>query len=105
VVVGVKRGEDQDLDLGVRLRDPRGRLHAVEVRHLEVHEHDVGGHGVDHLDGLLTVSRLADHLDALVGLEELGESRSEEGLIVGDQHPRANIGGDAHSSLSTGKMA
>jgi len=51
-LVVLVHGQHHDAHLGVATGDEAGRLDAVEVRHLDVHHHHVGGRRVDHVEGL-----------------------------------------------------
>jgi hypothetical protein len=48
----------------------RGRLAAVRVRHVHVHESDVGSSPVGKAQGVFGVGRLADRGDAVIAIEE-----------------------------------
>ena len=56
--------ENHDLDLWVFTDDALGSGHAVEHRHGDVHDDDVGQQLSRHCDGLFTVLGLADDLFA-----------------------------------------
>src|SRR6202011_1596757 len=65
------------------------------VRHLEVHEDDIRLQLGRELGGVDAVLGLANHLHSRVLVEEAGESRPEEGLIVCDYDANC-FGGDRH---------
>src|SRR5581483_6159273 len=78
--------------------DPSRRLEAVEVRHPDVHQHDVGAQRPDLVDRLTAVRRLADDLDLGLGVEDHPEPGAYERLVVDEQ--------DAdHCGASTGSCA
>ncbi len=103
VLVDLERREDQHPHRGVGLvgDDPAGGLDPVELRHADVHEHDVGPRAPHHRDRLGAVVGLAHHLDVVLGVEEDPESGSHERLVVGegdaDQPVSALIGSRAHT--------
>jgi hypothetical protein len=68
-----------------------GRADAVEHRHLDVHDDDVGSVLLDELDRLFPVARLPDDVVARLG-EHLGEVEPDQGFVLRDddaQPPRA----------------
>ena len=44
-------------------------------------------------DGVGAVARLADHLEVVGAVDEGGESRADEHLVIGEEHP------DGHAEL------
>src|SRR6478609_150371 len=85
-------------ELGLRERgehDDRAQLglvqlfgggQAVEDRHLDIHDDEVGLDLLGQLDGLLAVAGLADDVVALLS-EHLDEVETDEGLVLGDEDP------------------
>ena len=61
---------------------------AIELRHLEVHEDEVGALLVHRGLHRLDAARRADDLDAAVAQERLGDERVDV-VVFGDQHPVA----------------
>ena len=51
------------------------------------------------LDGLLSIARLADHLEVALRLQEQSETRPHQFLVVDDQQP------DPHASPPIGSRA
>src|SRR6266581_2912079 len=88
VVVGFEGGQHQDFDLRVLGDDAAGRLDAVEVGHLDVHQHDVRLRGEGDLDRVEAIDGFADDGDAVIAVEQSGQSRPEKRLVVRDHHPR-----------------
>jgi hypothetical protein len=87
VLVEVEGGEDDDAGhVAVALGDgtPR-RLDAVELRHADVHQDDVGAGGLDQPQRLLAVARFADDRHVVLGLDDHSEPRAHEGLVVDDE--------------------
>ena len=85
VVVPLEGGEDDDpAPQGRLLADPSGGLQAVHLRHLDVHEHDIGLVLPGHDDGLLAVACLADDLQVVLGLQDHSEPGSHHRLVVGE---------------------
>jgi hypothetical protein len=88
VRVGVVCHQDQDPDVfqAMRSDDLAGGLDPVELRHLDVHEYDVGPGGPGPLHGLGPVRGLSHHGDVVLGVEQHLEAGSHQDLIVGEQH-------------------
>src|SRR5580658_1873391 len=105
-----KRGEDRFV-IGVRGEhddarraapgDLPGGLHAVHLRHAQVHEDDVGGELVDQRDGRRPVRRGADDLDALAEPDEHGQAIADGPLVIGDDHPHGHGVGHAGALTTT----
>ena len=67
--------------------DLPGRREPVQLGHLHVHHHQVGGQLAGEPDRLLAVAGLADHAVAAV-LQGLHDVDSDQHLVLGDEHPR-----------------
>ena len=80
-----------------------GRLDAVHVRHLDVHEDDVGPRGAGQVDRLGAVARLADHLVPFF-LEHLAQVHADERLVFGDQDAHGVSSPQSRSSSSGTRM-
>ena len=83
VRVGVHRQHD-DPYVGLRLVHPAGGLHAVHLRHRDVHQDHVGLELVGELDRFETVGRLADDVEALFG-HRSAQPFAQHSVIVGQQ--------------------
>src|SRR5690606_11789609 len=88
VLVEVEGGEDDDLDaveppVG---GDAAGRLQPVHAGHPDVHQRDVGEQLAAGGERLLAVGRLAGHRDVVLVVEDRGESRAHQPLVVGQQN-------------------
>src|SRR5207249_2553651 len=83
-----------------RVAEPLRRLDAVEHRHADVHQHDVGLELERELDRLGAVRRAADDLDAVVRVQDRLERLEEEALVIGDEdtHWRGQQSGDSSNS-------
>ncbi len=55
-------------------------------RHPDVDERDIRLHGFGHRDRLVRVASRADELERVIGLHEVGQGRSQDSLVVRDQH-------------------
>jgi hypothetical protein len=87
VVVQVERGEDEYLGpVPERAEQPAGRREAVQHRHPDVHEHDVGVErpGLGH--GGLAVRSVAHHEQVGLRGEQRTEALPHHRLVVRDQH-------------------
>ena len=79
--------------------DPARRLDAVQLGHLDVHQHHVGLAPAREIDRRRPVPGLADDLDAGLRLEDRAEAGAHERLIVGDEHA------DGHEAHRIGNRA
>src|SRR5580698_8640065 len=89
-IIGV-RGEHDDTRRAAP-GDLPGGLHAVHLRHAQVHEYDVGRKLVDQRDGRRPVRRGADELDALAEPDEHGQTVADGPLVIGDHHAQGHAG-------------
>ena len=71
-------------------RELRERLKAVELRHLDVEEEQIGALTIHGGDGLATVGAFADDFDAGLGRQERAEAFAGERFVVDDE------GGEFH---------
>ena len=86
VLVELERREDQHLDVS-QLRivgDRPGRLQAIDTRHADVHQHDVGTLPAHELQRRRAVAGLADDLDIVLDVEQHPKPGAHELLVVGD---------------------
>ena len=67
--------------------DARGCVHAVHIRHDQVHQHHVGLELLGAADALLTVASLANDFDVRLELEICTQAFADHAVIVDDQHP------------------
>src|SRR3546814_68809 len=81
-------GEDEDGGLAVGGDLPR-RFQAVDPRHLDVEDGEVGGEVADQLDGFVAPSCLAHDVVALL-LEGLLQVEADDGLVFGDDDAGAH---------------
>ena len=70
--------------------DAPGRLHAVEDRHLDVHEADIGAALARQPDCFVSVARLPHDLDVGHAGQQVGEAAPHDLVVVEQEH------GDAH---------
>ena len=71
----------------VRRQQPPGGLDPVQLRHADVHQHDVGLQlRAPRSTASSAVGGLADHVDVVLGVEDHAEAGAHERLVVGDQH-------------------
>ena len=117
VLVEVERRQDhdprrcaRDAPVGTRWTDqPPGRLQAVETRHPDVHQHDVGPVAPGQPDRCLAVGGLRDDLDVRLRLEDHPEAGADQGLVVGDEDAETRGGhvvpGPAAATGSSGSHA
>ena len=84
VLLGVGRGQHDDLAVGCALADVRKRREAVHARHGEVEENDVGLKRACLGDGLAAVFGLSDDVEPLL-CEQARERISRQGVVVDDE--------------------
>src|SRR5205823_11067274 len=65
--------------------DAAGGFEPVELRHADVHQHDVGLQRADLVDRLASVGGLPDHLHRRLGVEDHAEPGAHERLVVDQQ--------------------
>ena len=72
--------------------DRPGRLDAVEYRHLEIHQHHVGGQLPAECDSLGAVRCGADELEVRLRHDHAAEPIAQHTVVVGDHHARHRAG-------------
>ena len=82
VVVRGKREHGRAREVG---GDPRGRLDAVHLRHLDVHQHDIGVGLLDLPKRLHTVRGDADDQEPVLELQELPGALPDQRVVIHDQ--------------------
>jgi hypothetical protein len=100
VLVEVEGGEHEHAR-PVGHRDAARGLDAVDARHADVHEHDVGQCLPRARDRLGAVARLADDLDVGLRAQDHAKARAHEALVVGEQdadHRAAGSGSRTRSA-------
>ena len=90
LVVG-ERGEDETRRARVQRADLPAGLDAVAVLEPHVEDRDVGIEGVHSADGLLLRGGLTDHLDVVLGVEQIGDAPPHD-LVVVEQEHRDRLG-------------
>ena len=100
LVLAVRREHhDRDRPLG---DDPSRRLDAVELRHLHVHDREVGLEPKRERDRLLAVARLADDVHPRA-LQQLDEVEPDDRLVFGYEDPDAGrLPGAVHQHITSG---
>ena len=72
-------------------QDPPGGLEAVDHRHPDVHQHDVGARAAGGLDRLVAVPGLGHHVQVVLGVQDHPKPGADKGLVVGDQDAQAHV--------------
>src|SRR5918996_4721863 len=85
VRVRVIGGKDEHLHIIVLGPDPLGRSRTVDLRHLEIHQHEVWTKGLDQRQRLRPVGGLTYHLDVGLGVKHGAETVPHHGMIVRHQ--------------------
>ena len=89
---------DRALDVGAEDHDPRGQLlsrgggrdlEPVKPRHLDIEHGHVGPQLHDSRQRRRPIGGLADQLELRSFLDPASEPVSEQGVIIGNDHPRA----------------
>src|SRR6266566_26028 len=99
VLVVLRGGEHEHLGGGPVLLDPREHADAVQSRHEQVQQHHGRLQGAHRLDRAGAVGAFADHLDAVLLLEQEAQALADHLVVVDDQHP--DHGRPAGSSIRT----
>ena len=81
VLVQLECGEDDDPRAA---RDLASGFDAVETRHADVHQDDIGPFLADEVDRLLAVAGLAGDPHVGLRLHDHAKARAHQGLVVGD---------------------
>src|SRR5690606_27748040 len=103
VLVEVERRHHEHLD-GVGhsgAGEFAGGFDAVEHRHPHVHDHHVRFEPPGEVDGGAAVAALADHFEVGLGVDDGGESGTDERLVVADQ----DANGSGHDGFPAGMLA
>jgi len=87
VPVACVHGKNDHAHIWIFLHDPARRFQPPEARHEEVHEHQPRLMFGDHIDGLATVTCLADDLGPAESDEQRPETRTHEQMMVGENDP------------------
>jgi hypothetical protein len=77
--------EHDDSDIRIAFDNLRCRVDTIELRHGNVHHHDVWGELLGHPNRLSTIGRLANHFDIGIGLQQESEAFSHNAMIVGQE--------------------
>jgi hypothetical protein len=79
-------GEEDDRNFGHDLFELAGGLQAVEDRHGNVEDDQVGLALNGEVDGFLAVAGLGAEFVILLGLKHFAEGFADEGIVVGDEN-------------------
>jgi hypothetical protein len=85
-VVIVEHGQHEHGDARCRPADLSGRLHPVQVRHLQIQHDDVGVQADGRLDRLPPGRREADDLDRGHRRQQRGQPAAHDRVVVGQHH-------------------
>src|SRR6185436_12254886 len=83
--LGIVHRQDQDFGRGQCLADLPRRLEAVQVRHADVQDDDVGTQPLRLVARFAPVDGLADELPALLRLEQRAQALADDLVVVGDE--------------------
>src|SRR5439155_16999945 len=108
-ILGQTEGREDEDSRGRRAGAESSRgFEAVDARHANVHQHEIGLQPPRRLDRLEAVSGLSHDLDLRIHLEELAKARADERLVVGDddadaQRAPRGFHGETASVPATGR--
>ena len=63
-----------------------GGIYAVEFRHRDIHQHQIGFEFRNHLNGIAAVRRFTDHVQVWRGLQQRADARPHQGMVFHDKH-------------------
>jgi hypothetical protein len=92
VLVGVERGEDDDLRRTVAPADPLRRREPVDPGHPDVHEHHVGRVLVHERHDLVPVVGLGHDRQVVRTGQHHRQPRTDQGVVIDDQHADGHAG-------------
>src|SRR5437899_4075217 len=92
VLLGGVHREDQDARAGGLFGDAGGRLEAVETRHGDVHDDDIGAVEACQLEGFAPVRRLRDHVDPADLAQHRADALTNQGVVLGEQDTQGSGG-------------
>jgi hypothetical protein len=86
VLVEVECGEDEHAQrTRPQVQHPPGGLEAVDARHADVHEHDIGAISAREFQCGASVFHVGGDLDVALRLEDHAQAAAHERFVVGDQ--------------------
>jgi hypothetical protein len=85
LAVFVHRQHD-DARAGQRDVNLPGGINAVQFRHGDIHQNQVGFKLLDHFDGIAAVGGFAYHIQIGGGLQQRTDSGSHQGMVFNDKH-------------------
>ena len=94
VRVFFRSGQDDHFDVGLLGADEPSRGQAIELGHVQVHEHDVRTEPSRLVDRFASVAGFAGDVDA-ARLEHAAQSVAEQRVVVGDQNAHGRLVGPA----------
>ncbi len=94
LLVAVFPERDDHLGGGIGGEDLPRRLQAVEHRHGNVHEDDIGAEGQRHVHSLAARPRFADHGELAVGFQQRGQALADDGVVFREED--GDLFGEAH---------
>ena len=80
--------EDQHADRGVLLQDRDRGVRAAQLRHHQVHHHDVRFVHARERDGLLSGVGLRDHLEVGLERDDGRDAHPDDEMVVREENPR-----------------
>ena len=105
--VVAERRERDDLDVVVARPQLAGRLDAVDGRHLQIHQNDLGSSPLrveprELGDGFPPVAGLADDLQIAFAVEEAPQPPADDDVVVDDQDPDRAVPLRRHPARAAG---
>ena len=96
--------QHNDADVGIALDDLGGGIDAVELRHGNIHDNNVGRKLLGEANGFAAVAGFADHFNRGVGLEQELKALADHAVIVGNEYFGVVEGMRAASEVSIGRL-
>ena len=78
-------GQNDHLDCRKILARAGDRLQAIQPRHRDVHQHDVGQMSPNQFERLPTVAGFGDDLDGFSLFQQRANARAHEGMIIDEK--------------------
>src|SRR5439155_12206283 len=92
VLVEPERRQDDHTRAAALLRQPPRGLDAVEDRHADVHQDDIGSSTENLIDRLRSVGRLADDVQLGIGFDDSSQPGPHERLVVREDYANHALG-------------
>jgi len=86
--IGFVHGEDQDLRAGRGFMNAAGGVHAVEKRHADIENGDVGFEFGGFFNGIAAINGFGADVPVIAGFEEGAQTGANDGVVIRDQNAK-----------------